>query len=674
MKKITTKIKYGVLVCLASLLFLPACVDLNQDPIVDIAEGTFLRNEGDLPIFLNQLYTRYIVGHRANWNDGNWQPLGVIGSPIKYADIRSDNMVHSGNASGFMNGTFQSPQTGGGWEWGRTGPSGTDPSGARNLRAINYFLRNYRLAEASVTDPRSLDRWRGEALFFKALHYFEKVKFFGEVPWFRYDLNVDSPELLAPRTPRAELMDSVLWAITFAVDHIPCNGANPAGRINRDMALFLQARIALFEGTFRKYHSGHIDGVPNDYPRWLEIARDAALELTNSGRYELFNQGPDAYWRLFTFKNNPHADGNREAILARTYDGMSANTSTASQRYWAMNRLRQQVGATRNFIDAVLMHDGQPMVQSGTPGNFVYHDDFQGYDGLWPELNNRDPRLRQMIARPGEFITISGAWDNQSMNRNRYGITLPTIQATGTGAGLGTTVTGYWIIKHWMGCQVDFNATQAGRQTAIVFRYGEVLLMLAEAKYELGELTDAVLDKTINRLRERAGFNFTQFPQARLSHGNVPDDPRQDAIYAQLLDYSVSPMLREIRRERRVELFAEGQRYFDLMRWRAGNLLTVPLRGMRMCDELIELYRITRNPAPGSVEAGTNFNNIFNPQAVIGVDVFVDSDGFIIPFPNDPHVNQGQLPWSDYRYFRPIPIQELVLNPNLEQNPGWRTN
>lgn len=139
----------------------------------------------------------------------------------------------------------------------------------------------------------------------------------------------------------------------------------------------------------------------------------------------------------------------------------------------------------------------------------------------------------------------------------------------------------------------EWEANPKGVQTAHMFRYGELLLIYAEARAELGEITNDDLEITVNALRERAGFDFAKYPNAKLTLTNIPADPRLDAIYAKYLDYSVTPIIREIRRERRVETMMEGMRYEDLMRWKAGKLFTVPVRGMKMTQEKIELYSKT---------------------------------------------------------------------------------
>jgi hypothetical protein len=224
----------------------------------------------------------------------------------------------------------------------------------------------------------------------------------------------------------------------------------------------------------------------------------------------------------------------------------------------------------------------------------------------------------------------------------------------------GSTMTGYWFIKHLMFDKTEYDATTSGQQTALIFRYAEVLLMLAEAKAELGTITNADLDRTINALRQSAGFNFTKYPNARLTIENIPNDPRLDKIYAEKLDYPVSPLLREIRRERRVELVMEGLRYQDLMRWKAGNLFTVPLRGMKFTAEKQALYDGTKNAPPKTAY-----------KATVGVEVRIDDDGFLIVHPFDPNVTNGVLPWNDRRYYWPITYDELMANKNLTQTPGW---
>jgi len=235
-------------------------------------------------------------------------------------------------------------------------------------------------------------------------------------------------------------------------------------------------------------------------------------------------------------------------------------------------------------------------------------------------------------------------------------------------ADIGSTVTGYRVIKHWMGDFEERTAIGKGNQTAIVFRYAEVLLMLAEAKAVLGTITQSDIDRTINKLRERTGFDFAKYPTSKLTIGNIPADPYLDDIYAEKLDHPVSPLLREIRRERRVELAQEGFRYEDLMRWKAGPLLTVPIRGIKMTSDKLKIYDGSK--AGGVVNPITGVKE-FAAGATVNNDLFLDNEGFIIPYARSTRIINGVMPWDDKRYYFPIPLQELNLNRNLVQNPGW---
>ena len=192
--------------------------------------------------------------------------------------------------------------------------------------------------------------------------------------------------------------------------------------------------------------------------------------------------------------------------------------------------------------------------------------------------------------------------------------------------------------------------------------------MYAEAKCELGTISQNDIDITINVLRQRAGFDFDKYPTARLDMGNIPADPRLDAVYREKLDYTVSPLLREIRRERRIEMAQEDLRYWDLMRWKAAGLLTVPMRGVKFTEEVQELYSGDYNNGVVDPETGIRETAV---TAIVDKDVFLDEEGFIILHPKSTNIQSGTLPWSDYRYYWPIPKGELLLNTNLLQTKGW---
>lgn len=630
---------YILVIGLASSMV--ACNDdfMERYPLDVPTDESFWISESDLKLFLNKFYPIYIKGHGDGWSDGKYiYPRPVTGSPIAYGDVFSDNAVRTGSEYAELGEANKIPTGSGGdsngWSWG-------------NLRNINYFLTHYTRANLSSD---KLKQYAAEAYFFKAWEYYNKVVTFGDVPWITRELNVDSEELYMPRTPRAEVMDSVLMCLNRAVEGLPEKGNEEDGRLNKDMANFLKSRICLFEGTYRKYHTElGLDGI-----KFLEECKTACEALI--GKYSLYEgNGKTSYYKMFTVKGpNAYLD-NPEVILGRTC--IENEYGTAFQRYYDQNNSnRQAMGATRGLLEEYLCEDGRPIYIGGAEGNYVLNPLFKGY-GMWKELDNRDPRLTQTICRPGEYVTIWGGGKLDPAN----GIQYPALSYSSS----GSTVTGYRFIKHWMGDQDEIDATTKGIQAAIEFRYGELLLTYAEVLYELdGTLSQDKVDMTINALRKRAGYDFTKYPSARLVVGNEPSDPRLDKIYSEKLDYTVSPLLREIRRERRIELALENRRYEDLMRWKAGNLFTVPLRGMQFTEEMQALYDGSHNDRP---------NGGMAPKVVIDKDVFLDDEGFIICYPKSPYKQtvEGVLPWHDYRYLWPIPAEEIRLNPNLTQNPGW---
>ncbi|MDE5761653.1 MAG: RagB/SusD family nutrient uptake outer membrane protein [Bacteroides sp.] len=620
---------------------LHACNDdfMERYPLDVPTDNAFWTSENDLKLFLNKFYPTWIKGHYSGWSDSNYlYPLPVKGSPLAYGDVYSDNAVRTGNEFSELGENNRIPTGSGannnGWVWS-------------DLRNVNYFLTHYNRADLP---KETLDKYAGEAYFFKSWEYYRKVMIFGDVPWITKELNTDSEELYMPRTPRAEVMDSILLCINKAVAGLPEKGKEESGRLNKDIANFLKARICLFEGTYRKYHTElGLDG--SKFLKECETACEALL-----GKYTLYRgDGETSYYKMFTVKGANAFSDNPEVILGRTY--IPDEYGHAFQRYYDQNNSnRQAMGATRGFLEEYLCADGRPIYVGGSEGNYEVNLLFKGY-GMWKELDNRDPRLTQTVCRPGEYVTI---YKNGSVDLAN-GIEYPNISYSSS----GSTVTGYRFIKHWMGDQIENDAVTKGVQAAIEFRYGELLLMYAEVEYELnGTLTQQQVDMTINALRERAGYDFNAYPTAKLMVGQEPADPRLDKIYREKLDYTVSPLLREIRRERRVELAMENRRYEDLMRWKAGNLFTVPLRGMKFTEEMQALYDGSHTDRLNGGSAA---------KITIGKDVYLDDEGYIICYPKSPYKQtiKGCLPWHDYRYLWPIPAEEIRLNPNLEQNPGW---
>ena len=591
------------------LFILPGCNDefMERYPLDEITDKTYWNSESDLILYCNTFYPVFIPGFMTGWALDGQTPYGYTGPEIPYGDLHSDNALPTDYSRVKMiNGTYVEPTSAGsgGWSWS-------------DLRRLNYFLVNYNKADI---DQSKKQIYAGEILFFKAFFYFKMIKLFGEVPWYSKPLETNSEELYAPRTPRPELMDSVLAIINNAVQWLPDKGSEQTDRINKDMALLLKARICLYEGTFRKYHTElGISGA-----KFLQEAANASDALINSNHYSLWSTGKanSDYHNLFIqndYLSNP------EIILSKKY--VAGLLGHSFLRYLLWNQANNIAGFSKSFVDEYLCSDGLPVSISPL---------YKGDDSIQSEMMNRDPRLHQTVCAPGEYTLDPKNTEAFTGRGKGYNMSMPPI--TGTGEEYPTP-TGYWPVKFWKDDPAEYNALQTGVMPCPVFRYAEILLTNAEAKAELGVCTQAVLNATINKLRDRAGM-----PHLMLSA--IPDDPHLDAAYSTFCGYTPSSLIREIRRERRVELAWENFRWDDLVRWKAGKFLLRP-----------EAIR------------GIKFNQYQYPTVKVGKDIYLDSKGYLAPYQKS--LPNGRTFVEPKQYYYPIPIEDCVMNKNLVQNPGW---
>lgn len=489
----------------------------------------------------------------------------------------SDNFVPN-NRDAFLAGTYVIPVSGGGWVWD-------------NERNTNFFLNRYQRADAS---PAIKTKFSAEVRFFRAYFFWRKVVQFGDVPWFSKDFNDQSPGLYDPKLPRNQVMDSVLVDLSYAVENLPLPKDAEANRLHKYAAAALKSRICLYEGTYRKYHQ------TGDSQRYLQEAVTASELIINSGLYEVYTTGnPQTdYFNLFI---QEELNSNKESILPMRY-----------LKDVLMHNLTRQLGESgtgfsKNFVRSFLCADGLPTRLSPL---------YKGDDTPDNEASGRDPRYKQLIGTKG-FVFQVGA------DGKKDTIALPRI-------GTSIAPTGYQVIKGRSSDLGQWNANQSTLDL-FIFRYAETLLNYAEAKAELGQADQGVLDKSVNLLRGRVAM-----PALKTS---VVKDPGSDFP-------ELPALLDEIRRERRVELAADGFRRDDLLRWKAGKLIENPetILGMKLTPAVKAMY-------PASQVSG----------------IVVNPDNYIRTY-----TNITNRIWNDKLYFYPIPSQELVLNPKLApQNNGW---
>lgn len=573
---------------------------LERKPLVNINDADYWTSVNDLRLYVNSFYNDDgLLPSRRAWGTGPYT--------IDAGDGSDTNVPFNYNRR--MNGEGTVPSSGGGWSISDWTP----------LRNINYFMDNYTKVAAPLKDVQP---YIGEALFFRSVFYYDKLRKFGALPWASTSVGTGSELLFSARLPRNQVVDSILLDLDNAISYLPERaGGSWSGRITKEVALALKARVALYEGTWEKYHGlkntpFKVDG--SDGTKFLTAAATASGDLIalgeKNGYPRLDNVGiENGYWLLFNQKDYATS---KEVLFWRKYSAADQVTHT-----WTRYSINGSgMGLSKDMVDSYLCLDGKPIALSPL---------YAGDRTLKDVVKNRDPRLNQTI----------NVDDNKHVKWYATGqyFTTPTIEVNGA----NNTSTGYQVYKGHTGDFAENNAAQS-TQGYVHFRFAEVLLIHAEAKAELGTITQSDIDKTINALRLRVGMSG-----GLLQLAAIATDPNREFP-------SLSPVLNEIRRERKVELAAEWYRVDDLFRWAVAEEKIAGKRPLGAYKKQWEHY-------PG---ATAPFNTALAALPV-------NADGYIDPFKTYSVMNNGYHFNLGRDYLLPIPTNELTLNPKLKQNPGW---
>jgi hypothetical protein len=600
MKNIILKIKkfVGIITTGIILLGFYACNDdfMERYPVTDLSNETFWTSESDLKIYNNGIYNA-VVGQRffsGNENsasgskENSFMAVEAVSDNFASTDV---NLQKWANIAAGLHTVDVGTTPYSRWTW-------------EILYRINFFLDNYNKAVNVPENTRN--KYAGEALFWRAWFYYDKMQEFGNVPLIQHVLNDKSPELYASQNPREEIANAILADINKAIEYLPESWPSSSpDRVNKYTALTLKTRICLFEGTWRKYRN--IDG----WQTFLSNAVSAAEEVINSGKYEIYNTGnPQKDYRTLFTTLDLH--GNKEVIIAKYYDVSkythSINGNLITQGF--------MIGVTKDLVDDYLCLEADGSAKPVALSAIYNEDEIENV------FDNRDPRLAQTVLDPRREEEIIGT------NTNQY----PRLN--GMSGGSWVSLTGYNYIKNYN--KNDAIGGNAEVTDFPILRYAEVLLSFAEAKAELGTITQEDLDRSIKPLRDRAGM-----PKLDI---NPPMDPKYSGE-------GLSSLLVEIRRERRVELSFENCRYQDLMRWKKGAYLAKPVLGIRISDTDIS--------SDGRYK-GANVS-LFETGGKKYIDAYAGTQ-----FAREKRVFD-----ENKHYLYPVSTNVRAKNPNLEQTPGW---
>lgn len=552
-----------------------SCLDL--EPKADLGDNLVWSKAENFRLFANQFYS---------WS----RDFSSAISDTPHSDFRSD-LVCGSSVNTYSAGTNTIPTS-----------DGNYTENYKRIYYTNLLLKNAR----NYSDQSSIAVPMAEARFFRAMAYFELVQLFGDVILLTEPVDLDSEKLTAPRDSRSVVVDQIVADLKAAAEALPESAAE-AGRLNKYVAYAMLSRVALFEGSWQKFHTNGKETITNTTrsTELLAVARDAANEVIKGGKYKLFYNdilGKDSYRYMFTLEDgaqcnraNLSKSDNTEYIFAKRH-------RNGDKTAWNLTHgmLSNACYVTRKLANMYLCSDGLPIEKSAK---------FKGYTGVTDEFQERDNRMGNNMLYHGE-----AHWNNDGKWRTAWtDVDLANSLSANVRSG-----SGYQNRKWATERQVD---DYYESYDFPVIRYAEVLLNYAEAVYELdGGITDEQLDYSLNLVRLRVNSAMP-----KLSNKLVTD-------------HGLS-MREEIRRERTVELVLEGFRIDDLKRWAtAGEEMPQDQLGVKV--------------------SGTWFENNWTNQSRN-----LNPEGCIVLY-------TGRV-WSDKLYLYPLPSDQTQLNTKLGQNPGW---
>lgn len=468
-------------------LFLHSCNDMEPVPTNEYTDATFWQSVSNAEQIVNMAYNQMYSADKM-WNDE-----ALSDNVFEGRSNTAQRTIRNGTAEPSL-GIFASE-----WKWAYEG-----------IKTSHIFLQFVDLVPDM--DESLREQRKAEIRFIRAFLYFRLVNFYGDIPFFTKDITLEESKTIS-RTPKAEVLSFIHSELDEIMSILPDKSklaADDNGRITKAAASALQARAYLYEGNWDKVitYCENIMNKPSEF-----------------GAYGLFED----YAGLFLAKN----EYNEEVILDYGY---VPSLKTWSKFYdmapLSAGARLNALAPLQGLVDSYIMLDGSTYNPNVNLNPYKDRDPRMGativyHGGTWTHFDGKEKVI---------YIQPKSTPDKES-NADEY-----------ISASSNSTSTGYYCKKYY---DVDATSTFGAGLNIIMFRYADILLMYAEAKFEKGEFNKTVWDQTIKPIRERAGFTASkalQFPTL-----------------------SEDAMRKLIRNERRSELALEGLRYYDIVRWKAGK-------------------------------------------------------------------------------------------------------
>ncbi len=540
-----------------SLAIISSCSEdvLEKVPLTSYSDATVWKDQNLIDAFISNTYRVFPIG---------WSILANLSDECNRRNNNGYATINSGSLTPSSTSTVN--------YWSNTHSNGGDgytSSGYYDvIKRCNIFFEN--IPQASI-DESVKNRMIGEMKFFRGYAYFRLATFYNGVPLITKTFKL-TDDFYLPRNTYDECMKFALDELEEAISLLPLTYPSAStGRITKGTAMAAKARALL-------YMASPLNNPGNDQAKWQKAA-DAAKAVIDLNIYSLY---PD-YKKSYT----DEAIYNSEIIWNRLYNNKLYAEYSVEQSYMPNGYYGYgQVHPLQNIVDDYEMLNGK-----------LPKDD-PDYNPQNPYVN-RDPRFYACILYDGAMFQGREVETFVPNGQDSYQGTITSWNATNTG---------YYPRKFIAENIKVPGGTNSSNAPWPHFRYNEVLLNYAEAKFFLGD--EATCREYINKIRSRPSVNMPPVTE------------------------SGAALLERLRHERRIELFMEEHRWFDVRRWKiAPEVLSKQARK-------VDIVKNTTT----------------------GVKTYTYSDLLLFNLTRN---------FPDKMYYLPIPQTEMNKNPNLVQNPGY---